>query len=179
MIPAQLVRALGQAARLTGCAERQAELVALEERASLDHVVELLDEILNAVDQARPAAARAAAPRRERSGPGGYNEIGETARNRILELVRAGRTNEEIAAEVGCSVTTVSRTLRRAGVPPRTPQQRRVSKIDEVRALHRKKKTNAEIAAATGLGLRSVGTYLSRLGLRGHRPPDVEDLDDE
>ena len=41
--------------------------------------------------------------------------------DRILELRRSGMTQTAIAAELGCSQISVSRSLRRSGAPGRNP----------------------------------------------------------
>jgi DNA-binding NarL/FixJ family response regulator len=176
--PAQLVRAAGQLAKLTGTADDQRALVDLGERVTLLQVRDLVYAMGDVIDEQLPVATREASPRPARSGAGGWNETPADTTARILELAqRDDLGNEDIAAEAGVSLTTVSRVLRRAGVPPRKPTRRKKrSKIDQVGELA-PRKTVPEIAAALGMTEGSVRTYLSRLKLRAKRTPDVDELD--
>gem|GEM_PF-5363931 len=179
MIPAQLVRSLGTAARLTGQAGRQAQLVALEEGVTLEDVLELLEHVLDAVDRARPTAERTASPRR--SGRGGQNSIPPDVEDQVVALLRAGRTPDQISAVAGVAARTVRRIRARAGIAP--PSRKRTGPPRweaPIREAHRRRLTVAEIVVETGYRESSVRQYLSMLRLRAHpaRNPVVLSNDD-
>jgi len=148
----QLIRALGTAAKLTGQADRQAELVALETRASLDDVLDLLDEISVAVDAARPARARELRPRVGRA-PSEHAP-------RILQLASAGHRDPEIANKLGISVAAVRGIRRRAGVAGGPPTPARSGWEDCVREGLDRRLTNAQIAAENGWTVRTAQQHV-------------------
>lgn len=177
MIPAQLIRAATQLARLCGLVEVHRELVALEERATLDDVLELLDACAEAVDRQRPAAERAARPRR--AGVGGWNATAPDVEDRVVGLLRAGWAPEDIAAEPGMPAARTIRTIRARHKIPAPSRKRKGPPRWEapIRAAHRRRLTVPEIAEATGYRETSVRQYLSLLGLRARRATDVEELE--
>lgn len=152
----QLIRALGTPARLAGLATRQAELVALEDRATLDDVLDLLDDLAVAVDAARPVVA-------------GEEPRASRRVERILELAEAGLRDPEIAAQLGVSVPAVRSARRRAGIPGQPTTPKPSGWQDRIREAHGRGLLTPEIAAETGYSVRTVQQYLARLGLRAHR----------
>jgi hypothetical protein len=166
VIPAQLIRAAGQLARLTGAREHHAALVALEERATLDDVLELLDDLVDAVDRARPRPP----PVEEPGAPRGVGRPHAPHHAEVVRLVQAGGRDRAVADELGISREAV-RSIRRAeGIaaapwtpPPATWQER-------LRELHRQGLTTAAMVEATGWSTRTVQQRLFLLKLKAHRP---------
>lgn len=167
----QLVRAAGTLARLCGLADRQAELVALEERVTLDDVLDLVDDIAQAVDRARPApppgqvGVREPRPRRIRQ-------------ERILELAASGMHDPEIAAELGLSSGAVRGVRRRAGVAGKPKPRESTGWREMIADAHARGLTNAEISKLTGYTQRTVEQRLHQLGLRSNKsrlPPEPGD----
>lgn len=167
MIPAQLIRALGQAAKLCGRAEIHARLVGLEDEATLDDVLELLDELVDAVDRQRPAS-----PPEDKPQDGRGLARGEHSAE-ILRLVGEGLRDREIAQRLGVGVDLVRGVRRRAGVaaaPWTPPAEARSGWQERLRELHGEELLVAEIAERTGWTIRTVQQRLHALGLRAHRP---------
>jgi len=84
---------------------------------------------------------------------------------RVHGLLQAGRTDTEIAADLGVTRQTAARARRRLGTLLRQPPAEPVSD-QTLRALHRAGLDTAAIAAASGLTLGSCRTRLSRLHLQ-------------
>lgn len=158
VIPAQLVRALGTACRLAGLAEAHADACALEERATHSDVVALLDELICAVDAQQPARAPSE-PRRLPRRP-----------TTIAELAAAGRSDPEIAAELGTTTDAIRSARRRYGIAAGAPDARIRSGWEErLREAHGRGLTTPELAVELGWTVRTVEVRRSRLGLRENK----------
>lgn len=150
MIPSQVIRALGQAARLLGLEERHRAAVELEESATREDVVELLD-----------AMAEQLASSGDLPGSGRIR--------RVLELAAQGLHDPAIAERLGMTAMSVREIRRDAGVPGRPRPRERTGWQDRIRDLHEQGQTTAEIAEALGYTVRTVQQRLHELGLRAHR----------
>ena len=157
MTPAQLIRRLRPLAGEWGVAVDEPD-----DDASHDDAIAELDRLAEAVDRARPG-----------HDPATAGELRPSLRSvRIAELARAGRTDPQIAAEIGATTDAVRSLRRRAGVAPGIAPgsgQPRSGWEARTRELHARGLTNAEIAAETGWAIHTVQQRLWRLGLRANR----------
>lgn len=164
----QMIRALGQPCRLAGLHALHAAAVALEEEATHDDVLGLLDALSDAVDQARPVAER---PERQ-AHPEAHPEA-----HRVLPLVAEGLHDPAIADRLGLTVHQVRRARRAAGVAANPGAPARSGWEERIRAAHGRGLSTRGIAEATGYSYRTCQEYLGRLGLRAHKgrlPPEPE-----
>lgn len=102
--------------------------------------------------------------------------------SRIIGLRRAGNTQKEIAAEIGCSATTVRKILRargmsRVGIPPERLYElqsaHRVFDHGRIVELRKAGKTLREITAEIGCSEKTVIVVLRRAKLTGPNMPDA------
>lgn len=90
--------------------------------------------------------------------------------DRVLSMLRAGKLQKEIAAELGSSATAVSGLVKRRGwqdVNPYRPPRLVSDHADEVRRLFDQGKSGDEIGRAIGFRGNSVRNFIRRQGWRG------------
>lgn len=94
--------------------------------------------------------------------------LGRVDRAAVAAGIAAGRTDAELAAELGCSPQTVERARRALGVQLRATPAPPVAD-STLQRLHAEGLATVEIARRTGLTLGSARTRLSKLGLADNR----------
>jgi DNA-directed RNA polymerase specialized sigma24 family protein len=87
----------------------------------------------------------------------------------VARRYAAGETVEALAAEFGCSTSTVKATVERAGVTLRARGRPKSASDEAITALFEQGMTHAQIAAELGVPRPTVSNALSRLGLRRRR----------
>lgn len=91
----------------------------------------------------------------------------------ICRLVRAGRSNDEIAEELCCSRSTVDRAISLYG--GRQKRETFEAHKDEIIAMYRKGMILGEIETRTGLSVHTIVRNMRKLGIRrgkGWKPAD-------
>ena len=87
----------------------------------------------------------------------------------LRELIAAGKTRPELAAHFGCTLDSISRARKRAGLPPDTRHHGRPAIINrnEVRRLTEAGHTAAQIAETLNCSKQGVERVRHELGIKG------------
>lgn len=132
--------------------------------ATHDDAIDLLNELVDAVDRDRPGPRR---PSRELPGRAGGIDP-----EQVRALAGARRTDPQIAAELGTTATAVRAVRRRHQIPAGgRPGGQRTGWEERVREAHGRGLTVAQIAEELDYTPASVHQALFRLGLAANPEP--------
>ena len=164
MIPSQLLRALATACRVAGVPHPGT----VPDDASHDDALDLLDQLAEAVDRDRPGYA-----------PPEPRALSAQA-ERVAELAAAGRSDPQIAAELGVTAAAVRSVRRYHGIAAGTQPGPSVRSGWEarLREAHARGLGLDDLARELGWTAGTVRTRLSGLGLLLPESQQLLDLAD-